>query len=330
VRHQQSWLDSFAVSRQEFGIQAGDRLLIPGSLAYSLSLFTALDGLQAGATVYLSAPFNPRRAVAQLEQADLTWIVGVPTMVSAIAQVAHRRQCAWPSVRGVICSGSSSPATLWEQVTPVVPNATHYAYYGASELSFVSLWTSQDYPPPASIGRAMAGVRVAILAPDGTPCPPGEVGEIAVQSSMVSLGYLTVGLRWVKGWATVGDRGWMDDQGWIYLAGRPSDRLTTGGLTLYPYPLERALEHRPEIRQAAVIGLPDPQRGDRIVAVVEWQPGACLSRRQLRQWLLTQVPRPHCPQQFYCTPTWPLAPSGKLDRHQLQQWVVANQLDRIG
>ncbi|MGB3515761.1 MAG: AMP-binding protein [Elainellaceae cyanobacterium] len=325
LRHHQSWIESFAVSRQEFGIGEGDRVLVPGSLAYSLSLFTAVDSLQAGATLYLLPNFSVRQGLRLLDQAAITWLVGVPTMVGAIARLAERRRGVYPSVRGVICAGGRCPASLAATTAAVFPKAVTYAYYGASELSFVSLRSSQESPPLASVGRAMAGVRLSVLRDNGDRCEPGEVGWIAIQSSMVSLGYLTdepEGLRWLGDWATVGDRGWLDEQGWLYLAGRQGDRLTTGGLTLYPRQLEQVLEQRLDIRQAAVVGVPDEQRGDRLVAVLAWQGAERPTRRQLLTWMRTQVPRAHCPQQFYTTSRWPIAPSGKLDRSGLRQWIL--------
>jgi acyl-CoA synthetase (AMP-forming)/AMP-acid ligase II len=321
LRHHQSWLDSFVVSRQELGITDRDRVLVPGSIAYSLSLFTVLDALNTGATVHLSPSFNPRWAVRQLSQ--VTVVVGVPTMVDAIARVSQRQRNTWDTVRSVICAGASCPAALHDTTRQIFPNAVQQVYYGASELSFISLWSSNEQPPTGSVGRIMPGVQVSICRDNGDRCNTGETGFITVHSSMLSLGYLVGGtempLRYLGNAATVGDRGWIDKNGWLYLAGRESDRITTGGLTLYPAELERVLEAHPVIQQAVVLGIPDERRGDRLVAVLVCDD---LSQRQIRDWMRSRVSRAKCPHDYYRVDNLPVAVSGKCDRRVLEQWVM--------
>ena len=319
LRHHQSWLDSFVVSRQELGITEGDRVLVPGSIAYSLPLFTVLDALNAGATVYLSPSFSPRLAMQWLGQISV--VVGVPTMVDAIARVAQPR--VWHGVRLVICAGASCPLALHHITQQIFPNALRLVYYGASELSFISLWSSAEPLPVGSVGRIMPGVQVSIRRDNGDRCDTNEIGLITVHSSMLSLGYLIDGqevpLQYLNQWATVGDRGWLDKNGWLYLAGRESDRITTGGITLYPSALEQVLESHPAIHQAAVVGVPDQRRGDRLVAVLVCEN---LSPGQIRGWMRSRVAPAHCPRHYYRVDRLPVALSGKCDRRTLQQWII--------
>lgn len=330
VRHHRSWLDSFATSRQELGLRESDRVLVPGSLAYSLSLFTALDTLNSGATLYLMPLFNPRHAVAQLAQ--ITVLVCVPTLLDAIIRAAQRQQMQWPGVRSLICTGASYPVSLHRTAAQTFPVAVQQIYYGASELSFISLWTSDESPPLESVGRAMAGVAIAICQEDGQPCAVGETGLITVSSTMLSMGYLVGGkvrpLRRLAQGVTVGDRGWLDAKGWLYVAGRDSDRLTTSGITLDPAEVERILEQHPAIQVAAVVGLPDERRGMRLVAVVV---GDRLSRQEAIAWVRSRLSKAKCPTRFYRTAQLPVAPSGKLDRAMVQRWVIdhAPQLERL-
>jgi long-chain acyl-CoA synthetase len=327
TRHHRSWVNSMAASQAEFGITAADQVLAPGSLVHSLFLYTAVESLGAGATLHLLPTFNPRSAVTQLCQQAITVLVGVPILLSAIANVLQSQSRSISTVRILISGGAKLEERLHQAIPHLFPAATWFEYYGATELSFISLWSSREAMPLHSVGRAFHGVELSIRREaDGSPAAPGEMGWVGVKSELLSLGYLqptdASGYRVVQGWATVGDRGWLDDQGYLYLVGREQDMINSGGLKVYPAEVEAALQRFPEIEAAVVVGVPDEQRGDRIWAVVQWASAARLTRRQLQARLRLSLARHKCPQRIFAIEQFPLTTSGKIARTVVQTMVL--------
>lgn len=327
VRHHQSWQNSIAASRVEFGITAADRVLAVGSLIHSLFLYTAIEALSAGATLHLLPKFDPRQAIEQLQHTSV--LVGVPVLLGAIVRNAAAN---FPTVRSIISGGAKLSASLHRQLEQKFPAADRFEYYGATELSFISVWSSRDRAPLHSVGRAFHSVEISIRREaDGSEAATNEIGWVGVKSSLLSLGYLQssdrAGFRIVQGWATVGDRGWLDEQGFLYLAGREQEMINSGGLKVYPAEVESVLEQFPEVAAAIVFGLPDrdvdSERGDRICAVLQWVGEAKLTRTALQARLRLHLARHKCPQRFFAIEQFPLTTSGKIARHTVQQQVLA-------
>jgi len=324
IRNHASWQASFAASRIEFGTHAGDDILAPGPLTHGLTLYAVMEGLAAGATVTICRKFTALDTLAVLRRRPVTMLVAVPTMLQALADTVADTLC--PTPRAVISSGAKLSPELRTRLTQVFSNAAVLEYYGASELSFVTLASARENCPPASVGRAFHGVQVSIRRPDGSPAPVGEVGRVGVRSALLSDGYLAAsadGFRIEQGWATVGDWGWQDRQGYLYLAGREGDMLISGGLNVYPAEIEAQLQAMPEIAAAVVLGLPDAYWGDLICAVIRWQDEMQLTQAELKQRLRAQVPFYKCPRRFFAAATLPLTESGKIARATVREWLLA-------
>ena len=328
IRSHQSWINSFQVSRQVFGFAPDETLLVPGSLVHSLSLYTAIEALTQGAALHLLPSFHPKHALHCLSSEPITRLVAVPTLLGAIARAIQRRHLSFPSVRSIISAGSKLSPKLRHQLQQGFPNAAVLEYYGASELSFISLASSQDNVPLHSVGRPFPEVTVSIRLPTGEAASIGEIGQISIQSAMICSGYLDptdgTGFRVEQGWATVGDRGWLDDQGFLYLAGRERDMLICNGVNVYPAEVEAALLDHPDVEEAIVLGLPDDCRGDRLCAVVKLSDGHLLDRANLTHHLRTRLEPAKCPRQWFVIDTLPLTSSSKVDRATLLSQLLSN------
>ena len=328
VKTHRSWVAGLAASRIEFQITAADQVLVPGSLSHSLSLYAAVEALSAGSTLHLLAQPSGAAALASLHQRSASVIVAVPTLLSRLATeaIAHNQPC--PAVRLIISGGAKLTGKVLAQLQRAFPSARIVEYYGASELGFVSVRHSNM--PVDSVGRAFAGVALSVQREDGNgPADVGKIGWVCVRSELICAGYLdqpttppATGFRAVNGWWTAGDRGWLDGQGYLYLAGREQDMMICAGVNVYPAEVEAALLTLPEIAAAAVLGISNDCRGDMIYAVVVWQEQP-LDRRTLRQRLRPHLPRYACPRRVYALDQLPLTSSGKVARAQL-----AEQLQR--
>jgi len=325
IRDQGSWAATLEAGWAEFGVAADDRILVPGPLVHGLGLYGAVEGLAAGASVHLLRKFDAAEAVDALARHRLTAVVAVPTMLVALLRAAEGRR--FPDVRRIVSAGAKLSPGLRAELAAVFPRAAVYEYYGASELSFVSVAASTEACPPESVGRAVRGVEIALRRDNGTPAAPGETGTVWVRSAMLSRGYVGptdgAGFRMENGWATVGDRGWLDGRGFLHLIGREGDMLISGGLNVYPAEIELALKAHPEVEEAHVFGRPDPFWGQEICAVLRGRGEVAPSLAELRAWCRGRLDAHKCPRRFHAVRELPLTTSGKLAGATLRAWIEA-------
>lgn len=319
-----SWLASFDLSAAEFGIGEADRIVIPGSLVHSLHLYGAVHGLHAGATVELCPRFHPKTLAERLKASDRTIIYATPTQIHYVAEELRRSGPA-DTVRLVLASGAKWRSEDRREMAEVFPKARLVEFYGASEMSFITVSTPEDNVPDGSVGRAVKGVSIRIGDPD-QPFSPGVAGPIWVKSGLLFDRYICGGgdeVRWKNGWLTVGDHGLLDEDGFLHLAGREKRMIVTSGLNIYPEEVEKVLASHPGIRASAVFGLPDPVRGRRLVAALKLEPGARLDEAGLRRLCLAELGRSRTPRTFHRVSDWPLTPGGKTDLKALEHRLLA-------
>ncbi len=323
-RTHRSWLKSFELSRAEFAIGPHNRIVIPGSLVHSLHLYGAVHGLHAGAGVVLCPRFSPKALAEQLREADGTVFYATPTQIHYVAEELKRSGPA-PTVGLVLASGAKWRAEDRRAMAAVFPRARLVEFYGASEMSFITVSTPEDPVPDRSVGRAASGVSIRIGEPGNLPVAPGTIGPIWVKSGLLFDRYICGGgeeVCWKDGWLTVGDHGFLDDNGFLYLAGREKRMIVTSGLNIYPEEVEQVLAGHPSILAVAVFGLPDPVRGCRLVAAVTPEPGERIDESELRRLCLSELGRSRTPRSFHVVSDWPLTPGGKTDLQKLEQGLL--------
>jgi acyl-CoA synthetase (AMP-forming)/AMP-acid ligase II len=333
IRNQGSWLATLEASRMEFGIGPDDVVLVPGPLVHGLGLYGAVEGLSAGATVRVQPKFDGTDAAAQLAECGVTTLVLVPTMLIGILDAAERDGRRFPALRRVVCSGAKLAPAVHDRLTALCSDAAVLEYYGASELSFVSLRSSCEGAPADSVGRPFHGVELSLRDDDGKPVERGRPGTVWVRSGMLSDGYLGTtdgaGYRERDGWGTVGDYGWIDEEGWLRLVGRAGDMVITGGLNVYPAEVEAALRAHPAVAEAVVFGLPDPYWGDALSAVVWWRGTARASLAELRGWCQGRLEAYKAPRRMFAASDMPLTGSGKIARADVRERAKAGGLEVV-
>ncbi|MGF7177547.1 class I adenylate-forming enzyme family protein [Azospirillum doebereinerae] len=333
IRDQGSWLATLEASRVEFGIGPADVVLVPGPLVHGLGLYGAFEGLSAGATVHVQPKFDAADAARRLAGAGVTTLVVVPTMLVGILDAAERHALRFPGLRRVVCSGAKLAPAVHERLTALCPEAAVLEYYGASELSFVSLRASREGAPADSVGRPFHGVELELRDDEGRPAAAGSPGTVWVRSRMLSGGYVEAtdgaGYRERDGWGTVGDYGWIDAEGWLRLVGRAGDMLISGGLNVYPAEVEATLRACPAVAEAVVFGLPDPYWGDAVSAVVWWRGGKRASAAELREWCHGRLEGYKAPRRIFTADAMPLTGSGKIARADLRDRARAGGLEEL-
>ncbi len=262
-RTHKSWVDSFFAMSKEFGMDDASVLLLPGPLYYSGSLIAGLHGLFIGATVEVHETFDPRRVCQRLTESDVNTLYMVPTMYRDVVNAQGEK----PNQHTItmITAGDKMAVTTKEKLMAVFPNAALYEYYGTSEVGFVSLLSPSDQlRKPESVGKPFYKAEVRCID-----------DEIQVRSTMGFSGYdgPDATLHFEKllredGFLATSDWGYIDDEGYLYVTGRQHDKMVVGGVNIYPREMETVMERHPNIKEVAVLAMPDERLGEVPVAFI--------------------------------------------------------------
>ncbi len=260
----------------ENGMQPGGTTLVPGPLYHAGPFITAWQQLLCGGTVVLMTRFDAQRALALIEQHCVDWVLFVPTMMQRIWRLpeAERLRFDLSSLRRVMCTGAPSPAWLTRAWIEWIGPEKIYEAYGGTERIAGTLTSGTEWlERPGSVGRPTGGRKLRILRPDGSECAPREVGEVfMLPPGGRGSTYRYVGAEataTADGWESLGDLGYLDEDGYLYLVDRKADMILVGGANVYPAGVEAALDAHAAVRSSAVIGLPDEDLGNRIHAIVD-------------------------------------------------------------
>ncbi len=326
VRSHDSWVSSFACSRYDFEIDETDYVLITGSLIHSHFLFGAVSTLYLGGTVHIMEKFSPVRTLDLIQSGPISAVYVVPTMIEAML---NEGQFIEKQVK-MISSGAKWLKNSKEKIIEWFPNLQRVEFYGASELSFVSVLPDADNErKPGSVGRPCHGVEVEIRRADQTVAKPLETGKIYVRSRLIFNGYIIKdgqGIENIKdadGWATVHDMGYVDEEGYLYITGREKNMILYGGINIFPEEIEQVIARHPEVEEAAVVGLPDQYWGEIAVAVIKGK----AEKNALKRWCRQHLASYKIPRQWLFTDEMTYTTSGKIARAELYKQIKSQAND---
>jgi len=259
-----------------------DSMLVMAPLFHAAGSNGVLANIWTGGKQVLLPAFAPDGALELIEREACTGTLGVPTMLSAIAEEQLARPREIGTMRWVAHGGSPIATPLLRRVHEAIPSAELIEVYGATELSpLATVFRGEeaflDDERIRSCGPVVIGVSVEILAEDGTPQATGEVGEVVVRGPTVMQGYwnkpeqtadvLRDGAYWT------GDLGYMDEGGYVFLVDRSKDMIVSGGENVYSTEVEEVLYKHPAVLEAAVFGVPDEKWGEAVYAAVHLRRG---------------------------------------------------------
>jgi long-chain acyl-CoA synthetase len=248
----------------------------------------------------------------------------VPTMLSLLlAQPVEDYDLS--SLRILGSGGAPLPAALREEAERRL-GATLFEGYGLTESSAAATACTPRANRPGSVGRALPHARISVVDPDGKPVPAGEVGEVRIGGDGVMLGYwnepaLTAeALR--DGWLNTGDLGRLDEDGFLFIVDRKKDLIIRGGFNVYPRDVEDVLMSHPDVVSAAVVGRPDPEKGEEVVAVVALRPGAAAGQEDLLEHAAARLAKYKYPREIRVVDAVPVTSVGKIDRRAVRHLVT--------
>jgi bile acid-coenzyme A ligase len=287
----------------ENGMQVRGTTLVPGPLYHAGPFIVSWQCLLSGGTLILTTRFDPEECLRLVEAHRVDWALFVPTMMQRIWKLPPEVRAKYDvsSLRRVMCTGAPSPAWLKRAWIGWLGGEKIWEAYGGTERIAGTLISGTEWlAHPGSVGKPPPERKMKILRPDGSACEPGEVGEIYMMPAAGrGTTYRYIGAEaeaTTDGWETVGDMGWLDADGYLYLADRKTDMILVGGSNVYPAEIEAVLDAHPAVRSSAVIGLPDDDLGNRLHAIVDAPGGA--GEDELRAHLAAQLVAYKVPKSF--------------------------------
>lgn len=312
--------------------QDGDVLVSPLQIFHSGGNVWVLIGLAAGFTNVIIADQSPQHILEVNLRHKPAYTFTVPTVLRRfVDEVRESGDTGWRLKAIGYGAGGSDRAFLKDAYE--VLRTQLVSTYGLTELSGTVTYISWNGPEDidaksgASVGKALKEFSLEIRDPSGRPLPVGSHGEIWVTSQTLFSGYLNHPGRRDEvvqdGWYGTGDGGYLDHDGYLYLTDRIKDMIITGGENVYPAEVEEALRRHPSVYDAGVVGVPDEEWGERIVAIVELAPSAAVpTETELRDAVRAHLAGYKVPKSVLVVDALPRTAQGKVQRHQLRELAV--------
>ncbi|MFM5924942.1 MAG: acyl-CoA synthetase [Novosphingobium sp.] len=312
-----------------YGINQDAVYLSPAPLYHAAPLRWSMTVHKIGGTVVVMERFDPEAALAAIEQYKITDSQFVPTHFVRMLKLPEETRARYnvSTLKCAIHAAAPVPVPVKQAMIewwgPVL-----YEYYAGTEGNGSTFITSQDWlAHPGSVGRALSGI-LHICDENGDEVPRGTEGQVFFEPTegMAPFEYhndpgKTADARNKHGWSSLGDVGYMDADGYLFLTDRKSFMIISGGVNIYPQEIENLLVTHPKVADAAVIGAPDPDMGERVVAVVQpldmSHAGPALAE-ELTAYLGGQLSRVKMPRQIDFREQLPRELTGKLYKRLLR------------
>ncbi len=308
--------------RQVMAVVDHDRftVLLPMFHSFMLCVGVMLPLITGGSMVLIRSLHPPKNIIADIYRRRATILPAVPSFFRTLA--AAEMPPGFP-LRICISGGAPLPVEILREFNRTMPIPLIEGY-GLSEASpVVSLNPIQGPQREGSIGQPIPDVEVTVQDDDGNFLPHGATGEICVRGGNVMRGYWNQPDATAKtirnGWLLTGDVGHGDAEGFFYITDRKKDMLIVNGINVYPREIEEVLYHIPGVKEAAVVGVPDPRRGEHPVAFVVANDGVTLDEREMLGALRQKLADYKVPKRINFIAALPRNPTGKVLKRELRQ-----------
>ena len=315
---------------QLFGFGEETVYLSPAPLYHAAPLHYNMMTLYQGGTTVIMEGFEAERALALIEEHRVTHSQWVPIMFIRMLKLPQevRDRYDVSSMQFAIHAAAPCPVEVKQQMIdwwgPVIVE-----YYAASEGIGATIIDSPAWlEHRGSVGQAVSG-ELHILDDDGNELPPGEVGTVYFAGEQARFEYhkeeqKTAGAYNERGWATTGDVGYLDEDGFLYLTDRKNFMIISGGVNIYPQEIENLLITHDKVADVAVFGVPDEEFGEKVQAVVEpmnWADATDETAIEIMEWLRERISHIKMPRSLDFHPRLPRMDNGKLyKRHLMEEY----------
>jgi len=325
-----------SVVEQAYGLRPGCRALLPAPIYHSAPSVFAQVALRVCDTLVLTARFDPLEVLRLIQQHRIDTVYLVPIMYVRLLKLDAPTRASFDlsSLRFVASTGAPCAPELKRAMIDWLGPVIHETY-ASSEAGMVTVIDShEELAKPGSAGRPIGPAQVRVYADDGRVCAPGEVGRIYVrQPAYADFTYrnhpdarLAVERDGLIG---LGDLGYVDEDGYLFVCDRESDLVISGGVNIYPAEIEHHLTQYPGVADCAVFGVPDAEFGERLLGLIQPAPDTDINVQDLTQWLSTRIARYKVPRELLLRPALPRDDNGKIAKRRLRAEFWEGQARKV-
>lgn len=328
LRHRH--LASYVLSTVDFASADEDDAVLTSVPPYHVAgVASVLSNSFGGRRMVYLERFDPRSWLETVHTEGITHAMVVPTMLARII-AAEGVSLDVPTLRSLAYGGARMPEAVLRRALEAFPTVDFVNAYGLTETSAtIAVLEPEDHRVSlasedpgvarrlASVGRAVPGVEVVIRRTNGSLADTGEVGTVWVRGEQVAGEYRDRLALDADGWFCTRDRGWTDEAGFLFLEGRDDDVIVRGGENVMPYDIEATLMSHPAVEEACVVGLPDEEWGERLVAVVVPTEGARVDPGELEEFVRAHLRGSMTPDRVVVVGELPRTDTGKVIRREV-------------
>lgn len=312
----------FAADKLAF-IKPGDVMLVVLPMFHVFGQTSMMNcGIAGGAALSLVPRFEPTKVLEVMQRDKATHFGGVPTMYFALLHHPERKNYDLSSLRLCVSGGAAIPVEVLHSFEKEF-NVAILEGYGLSETAALATFNVLDKPrKPGSIGIPIWGVELRLVDANDQDVPPGEMGEIIMRGFHVMKAYYKNpnatedAMR--NQWFHTGDIARADEEGYLYIVDRVKDMIIRGGYNVYPREIEEVLYQHPAVREAAVVGVPDPKMGEEIKAFVSLKSGANATTEEIVEFVKNKVAAYKYPRECVIVDELPKGATGKILKRELK------------
>jgi HIP---CoA ligase len=321
-----------AIWNQSNDLRAGDRMVIVNPFFHSFGYRSGwVSALTAGITVYPLRTFDAEAVLSLVEQEKITVLMGPPTIFHSLLEHPRFGEFDLSSLRVGHTGASNVPVELVRAGREKFGFEHFLTSFGQTESTALITVNGPDADLDTiakTVGRALPGVELQIVDPQGKPLPPGESGELLVRGPNVMQGYFEEPVETAAtidndGWLHTGDVGCIDQTGVLRILDRLKDVVIVGGFNAYPAEIENILRSHPAIADVSVIAWPDERMGEVCAACVIAEPGTKLTLPELSAWSRDRMANYKVPRHLFLVDEFPRTPLNKVQKFLLRDQVKA-------
>jgi acyl-CoA synthetase (AMP-forming)/AMP-acid ligase II len=311
---------------QGFGLQMGNEVhLVPAPLYHSAPTLGSVLTIVLGGTLVITERFDPEEFLSVIDSEKVTSTFIVPTIVKRALALPDeiKRRYDMSSLRALIVGAAPFPVETKRAAVDYFGDCI-YEYYGSTDAGLNTILPpSEQLKRPASCGKVIDAQEIVILDDDGNRLPPRTVGNIYITNSMVrSMQYYKDPEKTKQAfrgeYMTVGDMGYLDEEGYLYIVDRKTDMVISGGVNIYPAEIEDTIHEHPAVIDVAVIGVPNEDWGEELKAVVQLKPGEHATADEIIDFCRERLADYKRPRSVDFVAEVPRNPSGKLLKREIR------------
>jgi long-chain acyl-CoA synthetase len=309
---------------ERWGFGADEVHLLVGPAYHSGPAAFAQTHLALGATVVIMPRWDAESCLALIQEHQVTNTHMVPSNFIRILDLDEGTRARYDlsSLRVVLHAAAPCPVPVKRSFMELVGPDKVFEYFGATEGGGTAITPQEWLAHPGSVGRAIGGNEIVILDDEGKVLGPGQVGLVYMRPASAPFRYHRdddkTSAAFKDGRFTVGDMGYLDEEGYLYLTDRRADMVITGGVNVYPREIEDVLYLHPDVADCAVFGVPDERWGEALKAVVQPRAGTSLTADDVVAWCRDRLADYKRPRHVEFVAELPRDPNGKIAKHRLR------------